>query len=276
MVNHQIETVIRPRRFQLLADVPELWRRRSLAWTLAKRDIMVRYKQTLFGIAWAIIQPVTLMVVFSVVFGKFGQIPSDGLPYPVFSYSGLLPWLFFSASLIACSQSIVNNASLVTKVYVPRLLLPIASTIPPLVEFAIAFVILAGLMVYFDVNFTEELIWLPLFLALAWLTALGVGIWLSVMNVFYRDFRFALPFMIQVLMFLTPVIYPSSMIGAPWNMILALNPMAGVVEGFRWALLGVAEPNWALIGLSAFVTLCLLIGGLIFFERKQRRFADVI
>ncbi len=272
----QTETIIRARRFQLLGQLPELWRRRGLAWTLAKRDISVRYKQTLIGVAWAVVQPVMLMVVFSLVFGRFGQIPSDGVPYPVFSYSGLLPWLLFASSLTACSQSIVTNAALVTKVYVPRLLLPIASTIPPLVEFAIAFVILIFLMIHFEVPVTERLFWLPIFLALAWLTALSVGIWLCVMNVFYRDLRFALPFLIQLLMFLTPVIYPSSMIGEPWGSILALNPMVGVVEGFRWALLGVAEPSWSSMLVSIAVSAVLLVGGLIFFERQQWRFADVI
>lgn len=272
----QTETIIRARRFQLLGQLPDLWRRRGLAWTLAKRDISVRYKQTLIGVAWAVVQPVMLMIVFSVVFGKFGKIPSDGVPYPVFSYSGLLPWLLFASSLSACSQSIVSNAALVTKVYVPRLLLPIASTIPPLVEFVIAFAILIVLMIYFEVPLTTRMFWLPAFLALAWLTALSVGIWLCVMNVFYRDFRFALPFMIQVLMFLTPVIYPSSMVGEPWSGILALNPMMGVVEGFRWALLGVAEPNWSPVFISIAVSAALLVGGLIYFERQQWRFADVI
>ena len=272
----QTETIIRARRFQLLGQFPDLWRRRGLAWTLATRDISVRYKQTLIGVAWAVIQPVVLMIVFSVVFGRFGKIPSDGAPYPVFSYSGLLPWLLFASSLTACSQSIVNNISLVTKVYVPRLLLPIASTIPPLVEFVIAFVVLIFLMIFFEVLITTRLFWLPAFLALAWLTALSVGIWLCVMNVFYRDFRFVLPFMIQVLMFLTPVIYPSSMVGEPWASILSLNPMVGVVEGFRWALLGVAEPNWTSILISVAVSVALLLGGLVYFERQQWRFADVI
>ncbi len=269
-------TIIGPKRVQLFAEFPELWRRRVLAWTLARRDISVRYKQTLFGVAWAIIQPVTLMLVFSIVFGKFGKIPTDGVPYPIFSYTGLLPWLLFSASLTACSQSIVSNSALITKVYVPRLLIPISSTIPPLVEFAIAFIILVGMVIYFDVPITWRLAWLPLFLIVCWLTALAAGLWLCVMNVFYRDFRFALPFMVQVMMFVTPVIYPLSMIEDPWNFVLALNPMVSVVEGFRWAVLDIAQPDWTLISISLAVDVLLLVGGLLFFESKQWKFADVI
>lgn len=205
---------------------------------LSWRDISVRYKQTVLGAAWAIIQTFSTMIVFSLFFGRLAQIPSDGVPYPVFSYAALLPWQYFATAMTISSNSLVGSSNLLSKVYFPRLVIPLASVLPPAIDFAIAFLVLVGMMFYYGITLIWNLLWLPAFLLLALVTALGVGLWLSAMNVQYRDIRYALPFLVQFWMFISPVVYPSSMVPEPWRALYRINPMAGVIEGFRWALLG--------------------------------------
>jgi homopolymeric O-antigen transport system permease protein len=270
------EIVIRPRSGWSALDLGEVWRRRDLVWIFGWRDVSVRYKQTALGIVWALVQPLMMMIVFSVVFGRFAKIPSDGHPYPIFSYSGLLPWIFFASSVSAIGNSVVANAQLVTKAYIPRLILPIAACVPPFVDFVVAFVILIGMMIWYGVTPTPAVILLPALLLWATLTALAIGIWVAVLNVYYRDFRYILPFIVQLLMFLSPVIYPLSFVDETMRQILLLNPMVGVIEGFRWALLGGAEPNWENVAISVLVTFVVLLGALLFFRRMEARFADVI
>lgn len=270
------EVVIRPASGWSALQLGEVWRRRDLIWIFGWRDVAVRYKQTALGIFWAVLQPLLLMVVFSVVFGGFAKIPSDGHPYPIFSYSGLLPWTFFATSISAIGLSITANAQLVTKAYIPRLVLPIAACVPPFVDFAVAFVILIGMMVWYGVTPTVAIFVLPALLLWATLTALAAGIWVAVLNVYYRDFRYILPFAIQLLMFLSPVIYPLSFVEGPMRTLILLNPMVGVIEGFRWALLGSDPPNWHNAAISFGITILILIGALLFFRRMESRFADVI
>jgi lipopolysaccharide transport system permease protein len=239
------------------------------------RDIKVRYKQTFLGAAWAIIQPLFTMVVFSLFFGKLAQVPSDGIPYPIFSYTALLPWTFFANGLNQASNSLVGSANLITKVYFPRLVIPISGVMSGLLDFAIAFIVLLGLMLYYDILVTVSVLLLPLFLVLALATALGVALWLSAFNVQYRDVRYTVPFLTQFWFFVTPVAYPSSLLGEPWRTLYGLNPMVGVVDGFRWVLLG-SNPPGAMLGLSVFVTIMLLVGGIYYFWWMEQSFADVV
>ncbi|MBI2061491.1 MAG: ABC transporter permease [Nitrospirae bacterium] len=259
-----------------LPDWAEIWNYRELLYFLIWRDIKVRYKQTAIGAAWAIIQPFFTMVVFSLFFGKLARIPSDGQPYPVFSYVALLPWTYFSNALSQSTQSIVSHQNLITKIYVPRLILPLSSVVSGLVDLAIAFGMLLLLMVYFRVAPTAAVWTLPLFILLAMMTALGVGLWLCALNVKYRDVRYVLGFLVQFWMFATPVVYPASLVPEKWRTLYGLNPMAGVVEGFRWALLGTPHPAGGLIAVSTAVVLAVLAGGLLYFRRMERTFADVI
>lgn len=270
------ETVIRPHSGWRAPNLGEVWLRRDLIWIFGWRDVSVRYKQTALGIAWALIQPIMLMTVFSVVFGRFAQMPSDGHPYPIFSYSGLLPWIFFASSMTAIGSSVVANAQFVTKAYVPRLILPIASCVPPFIDFALAFVVLIGMMFWYGVVPSLAILVLPALLLWTSLAALAVGLWVAALNVRYRDFRYILPFAIQILMFLSPVIYPLSIVDGFVKTILSLNPMVGVIEGFRWALLGGAQPDWGTIAVSIGITLLMLVFGLLFFRRMEASFADVI
>ena len=243
---------------------------------LAWRDISVRYKQTVLGAAWAIIQPFSTMIVFSLFFGRLAQIPSDGVPYPVFSYAALLPWQYFATAMTISSNSLVGSSNLLSKVYFPRLVIPLASVLPPAIDFAIAFLVLVGMMFYYGITLIWNLLWLPAFLLLALVTALGVGLWLSAMNVQYRDIRYALPFLVQFWMFISPVVYPSSMVPEPWRALYRINPMAGVIEGFRWALLGTDSSLGLETAVSALVALILLISGIFYFRRMERTFADVV
>lgn len=259
-----------------LPDWAEIWNYRELLYFLIWRDIKVRYKQTAIGAAWAIIQPFFTMVVFSLFFGKLARIPSDGQPYPVFSYVALLPWTYFSNALSQSTQSIVSHQNLITKIYVPRLILPLSSVVSGLVDLAIAFGMLLLLMVYFRVAPTAAVWTLPLFILLAMMTALGVGLWLCALNVKYRDVRYVLGFLVQFWMFATPVVYPASLVPEKWRTLYGLNPMAGVVEGFRWALLGTPHPAGGLIAVSTAVVLAVLAGGLLYFRRMERTFADVV
>jgi lipopolysaccharide transport system permease protein len=253
----------------------ELWAFRELLYFLTWRDIKVRYKQTVLGAMWAVIQPFFTMVVFSLFFGRLAKVPSDGIPYPIFSYSALLPWTYFSTSLGASANSLVGNAALITKVYFPRLIVPIASVVSGVVDFFIAFIVLIGMMAYYGIRPTITIFFVPVFLMLAMITALGVGLWLSAMNVMYRDVRHMLPFITQFWLFATPVAYPSSLLSEPWRTLYGINPMVGVVEGFRWALLG-TQPPGSLLWVSILVAFLLLATGPAFFRRMEHNFADVM
>jgi lipopolysaccharide transport system permease protein len=257
-------------------DLRELWEYRELLFFLAIRDIKVRYKQTVFGVAWAIIQPFFTMLVFSLFFGRLAKIPSDGVPYPLFSYAALVPWSFFANAVSQSADSLVGSANLISKVYFPRIIVPLAVMISCAVDFAVAFSLMVGMMVYFQVLPTLHIIWLPGLLLLALITALGAGLWLSALNVQFRDVRYVLPFLMQFWLFVTPVVYPSSLLPEPWRTLYGINPMAGVVEGFRWALLGTATAPGFIIAFSAFFALFFLAGGIWYFHRMERVFADII
>ena len=269
-------TVIHPSRGWISLNLRDLWEYRELLYFLTWRDIKVRYKQTVLGAAWAIIQPFFTMVVFSVFFGKLAKMPSDNIPYPIFSYTALVPWTFFANGLSQSSSSLVASANLIQKVYFPRLVVPISSVISGAVDFVLAFVVLLGMMFYFGIVPTWNVAWLPLLLLLALVTSLGVGLWLTAMNVQFRDVRYAVPFLVQAWMFATPIAYPSSLLDEPWRTLYGLNPMAGVVEGFRWALLGTKTAPGPIILVSALVAVGLLISGAFYFRRMEKTFADVV
>jgi lipopolysaccharide transport system permease protein len=268
--------IIRPSDGFLRLNLKDLWAYRELLYFLVWRDIKVRYKQTALGAAWAIIQPVMTMVVFSVFFGRLAKVPSDGIPYPVFAFAALLPWQLFAFSLTESSNSLVGSQNLITKVYFPRLIIPLSSVLAGIVDFAIAFVVLLGLMLFYGIRPTTAVVWLPLFVLLALATALSVGLWFSALNVKYRDVRYTIPFLTQFWMFATPVAYSSSLVPQPWRAWFGLNPMAGVVEGFRWALLGKSGSPGGLIWVSVAAVLLLLIGGLFYFRRTESTFADIV
>ena len=254
----------------------ELWDYRELLYFLTWRDVKVRYKQTALGAAWAIIQPLFMMLVFSLFFGKLAGIKSDGIPYPIFTFCALLPWQLFAHALTESSNSLVANERLITKVYFPRLVVPIAAVLGGLVDFAVAFAILLLMMFYYGIVPTWAIVTLPGFILLAVLTALGVGLWLSALNVKYRDVRYTINFLIQFWLFATPVAYPSSIVPEKWRALYGLNPMAGVVEGFRWALLGKHEAPGAMLWVSVAAVIAILIGGLYYFRRMEQQFADVV
>jgi len=269
-------TSIRPSRGWRALDLRELWRYRELVYFLAWRDVKVRYKQTALGVAWVLIQPVVAMVIFWFFFGRLAHMPSDGLPYPLFLYAGLLPWLFFATAVTNASNSLVSNSNLVSKVYFPRLAIPLAAVGSSLVDLAIQLSVLVVLLLGFGIMPGPSLILLPPLFIFMLLTALAVGIWLSALDVQYRDVRYAIPFLIQVWLFATPVVYPASLVSEQTRGIYGLNPMAGVVEGFRWALLGRTGNPGPLLWVSIAVVLVLLISGLFYFRRMERSFADVI
>ncbi|HWN11853.1 MAG TPA: ABC transporter permease [Pyrinomonadaceae bacterium] len=253
----------------------ELWDYRELLYFLTWRDVKVRYKQTALGAAWAIIQPLLMMLVFSLFFGRLGGIKSDGIPYPIFTFCALLPWQLFAHALTESSNSLVANERLITKVYFPRLVVPMAAVLGGLVDFAVAFVVLLLLMAYYGIVPTSAVFALPAFILLAIMTALAVGLWLSALNVKYRDVRYTINFLIQFWMFATPVAYPSSLVPEKWRAFYGLNPMAGVVEGFRWAMLGSKAPG-AMLWVSIGVVILMLVGGLYYFRRMEQEFADVV
>ena len=269
-------TVIRPSRGWISLNLRDLWEYRELLYFLTWRDVKVRYKQTVLGAAWAIIQPFFTMVVFSVFFGKLAKMPSDNIPYPIFSYAALVPWTFFANGLSQSSTSLVASANLIKKVYFPRLVVPVSSVISGAVDFVLAFVVLLGMMLFYGIVPTWNVIWLPLLLLLALVTSLGVGLWLTAMNVQFRDVRYAVPFLVQAWMFATPIAYPSSLLDEPWRTLYGINPMAGVVEGFRWALLGTETAPGPIVLVSALVAVGLLISGAFYFRRMEKTFADVV
>ena len=257
-------------------DFRELWHYRELLYFLIWRDVKVRYKQTVLGAAWAVLQPLSLMLVFSLFFGKLAKIPSDGIPYPLFTFCALLPWQLFANSLTESSNSLVGNQHLITKIYFPRLVIPISAVLAGLVDFAIAFIILLGLMFYYGVTPGWAVITLPGFVLLTIISALGVGLWLSALNVKYRDVRYTIGFMVQFWLFATPVAYSSNLIPEKWRIVYGLNPMAGVVEGFRWALLGNARPSGQMLWVSIAVVAVVFVGGLYYFRRMEQEFADIV
>ena len=267
--------VIRPSRGWVSLNLRDLWEYRELLYFLTWRDIKVRYTQTVLGATWAVLQPLFTMVVFSVFFGTLAKVPSDGIPYPIFAYSALLPWQLFAQAMTRSGNSLVANQHLITKVYFPRLIIPISAVLAGLVDFAIAFVVLLGMMFYYGIVPTAAALTLPLFLLLAMATAMAVGLWLSALNVQYRDVGYTIPFLTQSWLFATPIAYSSSLVPEQWRALYGLNPMAGVVEGFRWALLGKAPPGPLLVVSVTVVTL-LLIGGVYYFRRMESIFADVV
>jgi lipopolysaccharide transport system permease protein len=254
----------------------EVWEYRELLYFLAWRTIKVRYKQTLLGAAWAILQPVFAMVIFSVIFGRLVGVPSDGIPYPLFAYAGLLPWQLFAQSVTESANSLVNNEHLLTKVYFPRFVIPASTILVSLLDFTVAGAVLAGLMGYYGIAPAGAIWAVPLLVLQAVGTALGVGLWLAALNVRYRDIRHVVPFLIQGWLFLTPIVYPSSLVPRGWRLALGLNPMTGVVEGFRWALLGTKPELGGALGLSAIITLVVLVSGVLCFRRMERTFADLL
>ncbi len=267
---------IEPSNTWVSLKLGELWQYRELLYFLIWRDIKVRYKQTALGAAWAIIQPLFSMLIFSLFFGRLAKMPSDGIPYPLFSLAALVPWTFFANGLNQSSNSLVASANLLKKVYFPRLVIPIATVLAGVVDFALSFVVLLGLMGFYGITPTINLLWMPLFLLLALVTSLAVGLWMSALNVKYRDVRYIVPFVIQVWMFSTPIVYPSSLLPASWRTIYGLNPMVGVVEGFRWALLGTNTVPGFMIAVSATAALLLLIGGAFYFRHMEKSFADIV
>ncbi len=270
------ELVIRPSKGWVSLNLGDLWRYRELMLFLAWRDISIRYKQTVLGAAWAILQPFFTMVVFSVFFGMLAKVPSDGLPYPVWSFCALIPWQLFAYSLTESGNSLVANQNLITKVYFPRVVIPIAATLGGLLDFVIAFVVLIAMMLFYHISPTSAIWSLPLFILLAIITALGAGLWLSALNVEYRDVRYTITFLIQFWMFLTPIAYPSSLVPARFRLLYGLNPMAGVVQGFRWALLGSEQAPGLMTGVSVVIAIALFFSGLAYFRRMERSFADKV
>jgi lipopolysaccharide transport system permease protein len=268
---------IEPSKGWVSLKLRELWEYRELLYFLTWRDIKVRYKQTVLGAAWAIVQPFFTMVVFSVFFGRLAKIPSDGIPYPIFSYAALVPWTFFAHGLSQSSNSLVGGARLIKKVYFPRLAMPIATVLSGLVDFLLAFVVLLGMMLAYGIVPTLNVFWLPAFLLLALITSLGTGLWLSAMNVQFRDVRYTVPFITQFWMFATPIAYPSSLIENPLlRTLYGINPLAGVVEGFRWALLGTETAPGPIIIASSLAAVALLVSGAFYFRRMEKTFADVV
>jgi lipopolysaccharide transport system permease protein len=264
-----------PKEGLLHLDLQEIWRYRELLYFLVWREVKVRYKQAALGVAWAVLQPLMTMLIFTVVFGNFAKIPSDGLPYPVFAYAALLPWSCFAEAISRSGMSVVSDTNLVRKVYFPRLIMPLASVMTPVVDFCLSFLLLLCMMAWYHVIPTWGVILLPFFLLLAVLTALSVGLWLSALNVRYRDVRFTIPFLVLFWMYASPVAYPVSLVPEQWRLLFSLNPMVGVIEGFRWALLGKSSPDFQVIAISTIGVLVLLISGLLFFKRMERTFADV-
>ncbi|HMR63191.1 MAG TPA: ABC transporter permease [Anaerolineae bacterium] len=267
---------IQPSNGWISLRLEEVWAYRELLYFFVWRDIKIRYKQTVMGISWAIIQPVFTMVIFSLFFGQLAGVPSDGIPYPIFSFAALVPWTFFANALNLASNSLVNSADMIKKIYFPRLTLPMATVLAGILDFAVAFIVLLGLMIFYGMTPTLNVVWLPLLLLLALVTSLGVSLWLSAMNVQFRDVRYTIPFLTQAWLFATPIAYPSSLLSEPWRTLYAINPMVGVVEGFRWALLGTDTAPGPMVIVSAMVAIGILVSGAFFFRRMEKTFADVV
>jgi len=268
--------LIKPTKGWASLQLEDLWEYRELLYFLVWRDIKVRYKQTVLGAAWAIIQPFFTMVVFSLFFGKLAKIPSDGVPYPLFCFAALVPWTLFSNGLSQSSNSLVGSAHLITKVYFPRMVIPISSIFSGALDFLISFGVLLAMMAVYGIFPTWNTLWLPLLILFVFVSSLGVGMWLSALNVQFRDVRYIVPFLAQIWLFATPIAYPSSLLSEPWRTIYGLNPMVGVVEGFRWALLGTDTAPSPIVIVSSLAALIILIGGAFYFRRMEKNFADIV
>jgi lipopolysaccharide transport system permease protein len=268
--------MIRPAGGALALDLLSVWHHGELLYFLIWRHIKVRYKQTFIGAGWAVLQPLLTMAIFTAVFGGIAKVPSDGVPYPIFAYAGLLPWSYFSYALARSSTSLVSNSSLISKVYFPRLIIPLSAVISPLLDLAVAFVLLVGLMVWYQMAPGWEVLALPVFLLLCGLTAFAVALWLAALCVRYRDVAVVIPFLVQIWMYASPVAYPARLVPDRWRLLYGLNPMATVIEGFRWALLGMEAPNKTLMAVSSVAVMVILYGGLVYFKRMERVFADVV
>jgi lipopolysaccharide transport system permease protein len=273
---NNVHIIIEPQKGWAPLALGELWKFRELLFFLTWRDIKVRYKQTALGAAWAILQPVLTMILFSVIFGGLAKLPSEGIPYPIFTFTALLPWQLFAFSLSQSSNSLVGSQNLISKVYFPRLVVPFSSVLAGVVDFGIAFVVLIVLMIYYGISLTPAALLLPLFLILTLASAMAVGLWLSALNVKYRDVRYVVPFLTQFWMYATPIAYSSSIIPEKWRWLYSLNPMTGVVEGFRWVILGKSSLDVISLCISAGMVIMLLVGGLYYFKRMEASFADVI
>jgi len=272
-----VELVIAPSSGMVPIDFRELWAYRELFGFLVWRDVSVRYKQTLLGILWALLTPLGTMLIFTIIFGKLAKIPTDGIPYPIFSYAGLLPWLFFSQSLQKATVSMVAERNLLTKIYFPRLIVPMSATLAPLADLLVASSLLIVMMVYYQLSPTPHSVYLiPLCVAWAWITAVGVGTWLSALNVYFRDVGQLIPFLLQVWMYASPVVYPASLVPMKFQWIYALNPIVGVIEGFRWALFSHGDPPGPLVLFSVSASIVFFVTGSLFFKRMERSFADVV
>jgi len=268
--------IVQPSKGLLDLELNAIWHYRELLYFLIWRDIKVRYKQTVIGAGWAICQPLMTMMIFTIVFGNFAKIPSDGLPYPIFVYTALLPWNYFAQAISRSGVSLVGNANLISKVYFPRLLVPLSAATAPLMDFVVAFIALLAMMAWFDIVPTWHALTIPLFLFVALVAALAVGLWLSALNVKYRDVGYSIPFLIQLWMYASPVAYPVSLVPAKWRLLYGLNPMAGVIEGFRWALLRQESPDIGIMLISAAMIMTLLLSGIVYFGQTEQTFADVV
>lgn len=269
-------TVIEPARPWMPLDLGELWRYRELLFFLAWRDIKVRYKQTVLGLAWAVLQPVLTMVVFTLFFGRLAGVSSDGAPYALFAFVGLVPWTFFAYGLAQSANSVISSQALISKIYFPRILLPVATVLSGVVDFLVALVVLFALLVYYRVSVDVRVLWLVPLALLTFVTALAAGFWLSALNVKYRDVRYLVPFITQLWLFATPIAYSSSLLSDRWRAVYAVNPMVGVVEGFRWALLGIGRSPSSVVAVSATVAVAVLIAGVAYFQRTEVAFADIV
>jgi lipopolysaccharide transport system permease protein len=268
--------IIKKRSGLVALDFRELWTYRELFWFLAMRDVLVRYKQTAIGVAWAILQPLFTVVVFSVIFGHLAKLPSDGVPYPILTFAALVPWQFFAQSMSASSRSVVGSTSIITKIYFPRLVIPVSAVISGMVDLGISLLILAGMMFWYRLVPNFNIIYLPFFLLFAFIAALSVGLWLSALNVEFRDVFYIVPFLVQAGQYISPVAYSSSIIPGRWKLVYSLNPIAGVIDGFRWSILGTAAPNWVGICISGVSVLIIFVTGLFYFRKMEKTFADII
>jgi lipopolysaccharide transport system permease protein len=269
-------SIIEPKKGWIPIDLKEIWKYRELLYFLTKRDIKVRYKQTVLGGLWAIIQPVFTMIVFTLFFGKLAKVPSDGIPYPIFVYAGLLPWTYFANALAASGNSLVGSQNLITKVYFPRLIIPASASLAGLLDFFIALIVLVVLMIYYQFLPGIGFLLFPLLVGLTFMCSVGVGLWLSALNVEYRDIRYAIPFLIQIWMFVSPVIYPVSMVQEKYHWLLAINPMGGVINAYRASILGHKPIDWTLLGISTVIIILLFLSGMYYFRRMEKTFADVV
>ena len=268
--------IIKPTKGLFQLDLENIWKYRELLYFLVWKDVLIRYKQTVIGVCWAVLQPLITMIIFTVIFGRLVHIPSDGVPYPVFAFAALLPWNYFSQALSRSGTSLVGNSNLITKIYFPRLLIPLSSSISPVIDLFFSFLILLVLMPMYGIVPTWGLLLLPVFVLLSLMTALAVGLWLTTLNVKYRDVGHVIPFLIQIWMYASPVVYPLSVVPETWRPLYSLNPMVGVIEGFRWAITGSSRPDIMAIVISFAVVSLLLAGGLIYFKKMEQTFADII